>query len=359
VKPEILVSRWIRPEVRALSAYSVQEAAGLIKLDAMENPYGWPEALRREWAERLARIDVNRYPDPQARELVKVLRQVAGIPDDMEVLLGNGSDEIIQIIALALGGAGRTILSVEPGFVMYRMIATFCGLEYVGVPLREDFSLDMPALRAAMAMHQPAVIFLACPNNPTGNLFDEADLLEIIERAPGLVVIDEAYQPFTDATFMGRLGAFPNLLVMRTLSKLGLAGLRLGYLTGPKAWLEELHKVRMPYNINILTQAATRFILERHQVLDRQTATIRQERTRLFGALEVLEGFTPCPSEANFILVRTRSGEAGAVFERLKQGGVLVKNLHGSHPLLEDCLRFTVGAPEENQKLLSLLRDSA
>lgn len=352
---DAFVRRWVRPEIRALAAYQVQEASGLIKLDAMENPYTWPEALRREWAEMLARTDVNRYPDPGARELVKVLREVAGIPGDMEVLLGNGSDEIIQIIALALGGSGRALLSVEPGFVMYRMIATFCGLEYVGVPLREDFSLDMPALKAAMERHQPAVIFLAYPNNPTGNLFDEAELVEIIEAAPGLVVIDEAYQPFTDATFMGRLGAFPNLLVMRTVSKLGLAGLRLGYLAGPKAWLEELHKVRMPYNINILTQVTARFALSHHDLLDRQTAAIRAERTRLFQALEAIPGLTPFPSQANFILVRTEPGQAGRLFQRLKAGGVLVKKLHGSHPLLEECLRITVGTPAENDRLLSLL----
>ncbi len=351
-----LAEHWVRPEIRALSAYHVQKAEGLIKLDAMENPFGWPEELKSAWLERLARVEVNRYPDPEGKELVQVLRRAMAIPQGMEVLLGNGSDEIIQIIAMAVSGPGRTLLSVEPGFVMYRMIATFCGLEYAGVPLREDFSLDLPALLAAIEAHRPAVIFLAYPNNPTGNLFDATQLQQVIEAAPGLVVIDEAYSPFTDATFMGRLGAFPNLLVMRTLSKLGLAGLRLGYLAGPAEWLTEFHKIRLPYNINVLTQATAAFALtEGGAVLREQTALIRTERARLYEALRAIPGLTPHPSQANFILVRTRPGEAEPLFERLREGGVLVKKLHGSHPLLEDCLRFTVGTPEENDRLLQIL----
>ncbi len=351
-----LVERWVRPEIRALAAYHVQEASGLIKLDAMENPHGWPEALKRAWLERLRQVEVNRYPDPEACELAQVLRRVMGVPEGMELLLGNGSDEIIQLIALALGGPGRTILSVEPGFVMYRMIATFCGLQYVGVPLREDFSLDLPAMKEAIERHRPAVVFLACPNNPTGNLFDGEEVVEIVEAAPGLVVIDEAYSPFTDATFMHRLGHFPNLVVMRTLSKLGLAGLRLGYLAGPRAWLAEFHKVRLPYNINVLTQVTATFALtDGWSVLQEQTAAIRVERARLFAALEAIPGLEPFPSEANFILVRTAPGRAEETFEQLKAGGVLVKKLHGSHPLLDACLRLTVGTPEENDRLLQLL----
>ena len=350
------MERWVRPEIRALSAYHVQEAAGLIKLDAMENPFGWPDELKSAWLERLARVEVNRYPDPEGKELVQVLRRAMAIPQGMDILLGNGSDEIIQIIAMAVSGPGRTLLSVEPGFVMYRMIATFCGLEYAGVPLREDFSLDLPALLAAIEAHRSAVIFLAYPNNPTGNLFDTTQLQQVIEAAPGLVVIDEAYSPFTDATFMGRLGAFPNLLVMRTLSKLGLAGLRLGYLAGPAEWLTEFHKIRLPYNINVLTQATAAFALtEGGAVLREQTALIRAERARLHEALLAIPGLVPYPSQANFILVRTRPGEAEPLSERLRGGGVLVKKLHGSHPLLEDCLRFTVGTPEENDRLLQIL----
>ncbi len=354
---EDLVRHWVRAEIRELAAYPVQNAAGLIKLDAMENPYSWPEELRGPWAERLAGLDVNRYPDPQGQRLKARLRQVLRIPAEIELLLGNGSDEIIQLIVMALAGAGRTVLSVEPGFVMYRMITLYCGLRFVGVPLRdEDFGLDVPALLQAMDEHQPAVVFLAYPNNPTGNLFNEAGIRHVLEAAPGLVVVDEAYAPFTSASFLDRLGNYPNLVVMRTLSKMGFAGLRLGYLAGNPAWLDEFDKVRLPYNINVLSQASAEFALEHVAAFDRQTAAIRAERGRLIAALEALPGLQTFATEANFVLVRCPSGRAASVFEGLKRGGVLIKKLDGAHPLLADCLRITVGTPEENDRLLGVLR---
>jgi histidinol-phosphate aminotransferase len=277
-----------------------------------------------------------------------------GIPDDMGLLLGNGSDELIQMLALAVSQTGRKVLSVAPGFVMYRMIALFTGMGYAGVPLRaEDFSLDLPAVLAAIEREQPAVIFLAFPNNPTGNLFEAGDISAIVEAAPGLVVLDEAYAPFTDHSFLPRLGDWPNLLVMRTLSKMGLAGLRLGYLAGPPEWLAEIDKIRLPYNINVLTQASAAFALRHKDVLDEQTRRIRDERSRLFDELSRLDGVRPYPSAANFILVRMPDGRAGAVFESLKDRGVLVKNLDRTQPLLADCLRVTVGRPEENDAFLA------
>jgi len=352
------VAEWVRPAIRALSAYHVPDASGLIKLDAMENPYAWPDALRAEWAELARALDVNRYPHPQAPALKERLREAMGIPAAAEVLLGNGSDEIIQMIALALAGPDRTVLTVEPGFVMYRMIAVFAGMQYCAVPLRAaDFALDLPALREAMVRHRPAVIFIAQPNNPTGNLFDEDALVEIIEAAPGLVVIDEAYAPFTAASLLPRVGEWPNLLVMRTVSKMGLAGLRLGYLAGPPAWLHELDKVRLPYNINALTQRAAELALRHKPVLDAQTEAIRAERSRLHEALAGIDGVQPFPSEANFILLRVPVGRARGIFDGLRGRGVLVKSLDGAHPLLADCLRVTVGTPDENAAFVSALRE--
>jgi histidinol-phosphate aminotransferase len=351
-----LINQWVRPEIRAISAYHVPNPGRMIKLDAMENPYTWPEALRREWLELLHATDVNRYPDPQANALRERLRQSMGIAAEAEILLGNGSDELIQMLALTLAGPGRVVLSVDPGFVMYRMIATFAGMDYQGVPLKpEDFSLDLPALLTAIAQHQPAVIYLAYPNNPTGNLFDAGAIRQVIEAAPGLVVVDEAYAPFTDESFLGEVGRYPNLLVMRTLSKMGLAGLRLGLLVGPKPWLAEIDKTRLPYNINVLTQVSAEFALRHETVFDEQTTQIRQERAVLFEALKDIGGITPFPSDANFILVRMPTGRANEIHADLKSAGVLVKNLHGAHPLLADCLRLTVGTPEENQSLLKAL----
>ena len=354
---EDLVNHWVRPEIHALCAYQVPDAAGLVKLDAMENPYRWPEALRSAWLELLRTTDVNRYPDPRAPHLTHQLRKAMRVDEDMGVLLGNGSDELIQMIAMGVSGPGRTVLSVDPGFVMYRMIATFCDMKYVGVPLRaDDFSLDLPAVLQALDEVQPAVVFLAYPNNPTGNLFDADAVRRIIAGAPGLVVIDEAYAPFTDRSFLAELGQHDNLLVMRTVSKMGLAGLRLGYLVGPPAWLAEFDKIRLPYNINVLTQMSAAFALEHRAVFDEQTRILRESRLALYRQLDALPGIMVFPSDANFLLFRTQSQPASDVFEGLRRAGVLIKNLHGAHPQLADCLRVTVGTPEENDRFVAALR---
>ncbi len=385
-----LVETLIRPEIQALKAYHVPDATGLIKLDAMENPYRWPEALRDDWLAALREAELNRYPDPQARDLQAALREAMAIPDEMGLLLGNGSDELIQMLALAVAAPGKqtraaaaeangealgeapaetltkatsgcpTLLSLDPGFVMYRMIARFVGLEYVGVALSAaEFALDLDTTLAAIEHHRPLLTFIAYPNNPTGNLFDPAAIERIIAASPGLVIVDEAYAPFTDASFLPRLGDWPNLLVMRTVSKMGLAGLRLGYLAGPAGWIAQIDKVRLPYNINCLSQASATFALRHRDVLDAQTETIRAERGRLASALAELDGgqgrLKPFPSEANFLLVRTRPGQAGALFTGLREHGILIKHLDGSHPLLADCLRITVGTPDENAALLAAL----
>jgi histidinol-phosphate aminotransferase len=351
-----LIARLVRPEIRALHAYHVPEAAGLIKLDAMENPYPWPAEIREEWHRLLGAAEINRYPHPQAPMVQAALREAMGIPESMGLVLGNGSDELIQMLAMTVGGPGHKVLSLDPGFVMYRMIATFTGMGYVGVPLNAaDFSLDLPAVLDALDREQPVLTYIAYPNNPTGNLFPAEEIVQIIEAAPGLVILDEAYAPFTDASFLPRLGDWPNLLVMRTVSKMGLAGLRLGYLAGPPEWIEQIDKVRLPYNINALTQASAALALQHRALFDAQTAAIRAERARLFSALEALDGANPYPSQANFILLRLALGGADRVFAGLKGRGVLVKNLNGAHPLLAECLRVTVGRPEENAAFLAAL----
>ncbi len=346
------IERLIRPEIRALKAYHVPEASGLIKLDAMENPYAWPAPMKAAWLEALRDAPLNRYPDPEARALRARLREVFRAPAGMDVLLGNGSDELIQLILLALAQPGAVAMAPTPTFVMYDMIATFTGMRFVGVPLGPDFALDLPALRRAMAEHRPAVVFLAWPNNPTGNLFDEGMVETIVREAPGLVVVDEAYHAFADKTFLDRLGRFDNLLVMRTMSKQGLAGLRLGMLFGHPDWLAEFDKLRLPYNISVLTQVSARFALDHLDELDRQAALIRVERERVFAALTALPGLKAWPSAANFILFRL-PGAATPVHERLRRAGVLVKNLDGTLP---GCLRVTIGTPEENDAFLSALR---
>lgn len=352
LKPEQL----IRDEIRALTTYHVPDASGFVKLDAMENPYTLPASLRAELGQLAHDAAINRYPDAAATALKARLRSSMEVPDGMEILLGNGSDELIQILAMAIAKPGATILSLEPSFVMYKMITAFAGVSYVGVPLRPNFSLDLDATLTAIDQHQPALIFIAYPNNPTGNLFDMTALLRILDAAPGLVVLDEAYHAFALQSFMPLLARYPNLLVMRTLSKLGLAGLRLGFLVGRPAWLQELDKLRLPYNVNVLTQQVAERVLAHPEILEQQTAAIRDERMQLKQALDNIAGLEAFPSAANFILLRIEN--ADKVFDNLKQRGILIKSLSRAHPLLANCLRVTVGTPGENRKFLTSLTAS-
>jgi histidinol-phosphate aminotransferase len=258
------------------------------------------------------------------------------------------------MIAIACAKPGAKLLAPVPGFVMYQMSAKFAQLEFVGVPHRADLTLDVDAMLAAIAEHKPAIVYLAYPNNPTGTLYADADIERIIAAAQGgLVVIDEAYQPFAQESWIGRVLDYENVVVMRTVSKLGLAGIRLGYLAGAPAWLNEFDKVRPPYNVNVLTQAAAEFMLDHVDVLEAQAAQLREERAKLAAALAALPGTTVFPSAANFLLVRMP--DADAAFSALLNAKVLVKNVGKMHPLLANCLRLTVGTPDENAQMLAAL----
>jgi histidinol-phosphate aminotransferase len=348
--PEALV----RDDIRALTAYHVAPAKGMVKLDAMENPYRLPPELAASMGERLAQVAVNRYPDASGAALKEVLRETMRIPAGLDLLLGNGSDEILQIISLALAKPGACVLSLEPSFVMYRLAAIAAGMRYAGLALRDDFSLDTPALLAAIGRERPALTWIAYPNNPSGNLFPRESILAAVRASPGLVVVDEAYYPFAGgASLLDEAGRHPNLLVVRTVSKLGLAGLRLGVAIGAPGWIHELEKLRMPYNVNSLSSAAAQFLLAHREVFERQAADIVRERARLEQALDAMPGALRFPSAANFILVRVP--DAPRAFEALRQSGILVRTLHGSHPLLAHCLRLTVGTPDENTRMLEAL----
>lgn len=347
---------WLRPEIQTLTAYQVADARGLIKLDAMENPHTFPSQLRVPWLERLQTVALNRYPDAGGQALKKALRTRMGIPEHAALMLGNGSDEILQLLMLALARPGASLVTPEPGFAMFRLISRVAGMEYVGVPLAENFALNTAAMLAAIGSRQPALVIVAQPNNPTGNAFDASALRQIVAAAPGLVVIDEAYYPFADAHCLDWLDEFDNLLIMRTLSKLGLAGLRLGLLAGAPRWIDALEPVRLPYNINSLTQASAEFALEHYAAFAEQAAMIRAERARLASELQALAPLEVYPSQANFLLVRVPPGRANSLHAGLRAAGVLVKNLHGSHPAVADCLRITVGTEHENSCLLAALK---
>jgi histidinol-phosphate aminotransferase len=351
-----LIARYIRQDVQSMHGYAIQPSAGMVKLDAMENPFPLPEALRHELGKRLANVAINRYPGSRIDDLRAALARYVALPEGYDLILGNGSDEIITLLSMACDVPGAKVLAPVPGFVMYDMSARLQGLQFVGVPLTADFELDEAAMLAAIAAHQPAIVYIAYPNNPTANLFDDAVIEKIISAAPGLVVFDEAYQPFASRSYMDRVTGHDKVLIMRTLSKFGLAGVRLGYLLGPKALVAEIDKVRPPYNVSVLNAEAALFALEHANEFARQAAVLRSERTRLVAALKAMPGVTPFPSEANMVL--TRVPDAAALFEALKQRRVLVKNVSKLHPLLANCLRLTVGTPEENDLMIRALKES-
>lgn len=345
----------IRSDILSMTSYPVADATGFVKLDAMENPFPLPEALAAQLGERLAGVALNRYPAPRPAQLIERIKRVMGVPAGCDVLLGNGSDEIISMMAVACSKPGAKLLAPTPGFVMYQMSAKFSHVEFVGVPLRADMTLDTDAMLAAIAEHRPSIIFLAYPNNPTGTLYSDDDMGRIIRAArSSLVVIDEAYQPFAQKSWISRVSEFDNVVVMRTVSKLGLAGIRLGYLVGAPVWLNEFDKVRPPYNVNVLTQAAAEFMLEHVDVLDAQAAQLRDERDALAQAVAALPGALVFRSAANFLLVRVP--DADATFETLRNAKVLIKNVSKMHPLLANCLRLTVGTPDENAQMLAALK---
>ena len=349
----------IRQDVKSMHAYAIQDSTGLVKLDAMENPFRLPEALQRELGERLGRVAINRYPVGCVADVVGALSTYVELPVGCKLMLGNGSDELISLLAMACDLPGATILAPVPGFVMYEMSAKLQGLRFVGVPLTPRFELDEAAMRAAIESHRPAITYIAYPNNPTANLFDEGAVERIVAAVgvqSGLVVLDEAYQPFSSRTWMDRAGGLPHVLVMRTLSKFGLAGVRLGYMVGPAQLIDEVDKVRPPYNVSALNAEATLFALAHADEFARQAAELRSERERLRAALLQMPGVEPFPSEANMILVRV--ADSATVFQGMKQRGVLVKNVAPMHPLLANCLRLTVGTKEENALMIKALRAS-
>lgn len=352
------IQRYVRDDVRNLHPYVVQPSTGMVKLDAMENPFRLPPELQRELGERLGAVALNRYPGERIEVLREALAKHSQMPEGYALMLGNGSDELISMLAMACNQPGAAILAPTPGFVMYEMSAELQAMKFVGVPLQPDsLELDEPAMLAAVEQHRPALIYIAYPNNPTGNLFDDAIIERIVQAAPGLVIVDEAYQPFASRSYIDRLTRHDHVLLMRTLSKFGLAGVRLGYMMGRRELIEQIEKVRPPYNVSVLNCEAALFALDHEDEFARQARVLRAERQRLFDALKAMPGVHPYPSEANMILVKVP--DAPRCFEGMKQRKVLVKSVARSpSPLLANCLRLTVGSPEENDLMIAALRES-
>ena len=357
VSPSLL--QRIRQDVQSMHAYAIQESAGMVKLDAMENPHRLPADLQKALGERLGALALNRYPDGRVNDLRLALAQHMDMPEGYDLMLGNGSDELISLLAMACDVPGASVLAPLPGFVMYAMSAQLQGLAFHGVPLTPEFELDEAAMLAAIEAHKPSIVYLAYPNNPTGNLWNDESIEKIVlaqGAQGGLVVMDEAYQPFASKSYLDRITRHSHVLLMRTLSKFGLAGVRLGYMMGPRALIAEIDKVRPPYNISVLNYECALFALEHAEVFAEQAKELRAQRTRLQEALAALPGVHPFPSEANMILARVP--DAAQTFERLKTRKVLIKNVSKMHPLLANCLRLTVGTAQENTLLLAALKES-
>ncbi len=354
----------IRPEVGTQVPYTAGPAPApgrRVKLDANESPFALGDAMRgalaEEFARALAAVDLHRYPDPTARELRERLARDLGVAAD-QLLISNGSDEAIQMLHLAVAGPGAAVAIPVPTFVMYDIAARVLGTRVVEVPLSETFTLDAGRFVAALRAERPRLVFLARPNNPTGNLFDATDVETILRACAerdcqALVVVDEAYVDYAGRTFLPRLRDFPNLVILRTLSKIGLAGIRLGMLLASADTVREINKVRLPYNVNALSQAAAKVVLDHGDLVRQQAACIVAERERVQAALAVLPGVTAFPSDANFILVRTRR-PGSLVAAALLARDIVVRDFSRA-PHLADCLRVTIGTPEENDAFLAAL----
>ena len=344
----------LRDELTNLHAYAVHDANGLVKLDAMENPFSLPEELRAQWTQCLNQAAINRYPEPSPAGLKQKLKDCFGPQSGSDLLLGNGSDELIQLLALAVAKPGASILTVSPSFSMYEMIADMVGIKVHVVPLTKQYELDLTAMLECIVQIDPALIFLAYPNNPTGNLWDRAAIVSIVQASRGIVVIDEAYGPFANASFSEELQHYPNMVLLRTASKLGLAGIRFGWLAGPTALIAELDKLRLPYNINVLTQRTMSFALDHYKVFAEQAQQICTLRSELYRQLAQLEGVQAYPTAANFVLFKTLSKNATDVYQLLLANKVLIKNL-SMQVGLEQCLRVTVGSKQENDIFIRML----
>jgi histidinol-phosphate aminotransferase len=363
-----LISTRIRQDIQSMHAYAIQDSAGMVKLDAMENPHRLPAPLQAELGQRLGALALNRYPDGRVNDLRTALANHAQIPDGFDIMLGNGSDELISLLAMACDvpsstGEPAVVLAPVPGFVMYAMSAQLQGLKFVGVPLTADFELDEAAMLAAIALHKPAIVYLAYPNNPTANLWDEAAMANVVAAQSaqgGLVVLDEAYQPFASRSYIDTIRKAPehhnHVLLMRTLSKFGLAGVRLGYMMGPKALIAEIDKVRPPYNISVLNYECALFALAHSEVFRQQALDLIAQRAIIFEELKKMTGIQCWKSDANMMLVRVP--DAAKTFDGMKARGILVKNVSKMHPLLANCLRLTVGTAPENRLMLAALKES-
>lgn len=350
--------------IRRLAPYQVPRAPDArAKLDANEMPFDLEPEHARELAEVLAQVPLNRYPAADCGELRAAVAERINV-SERALVFGNGSDELVQLLISAFSrpreGSDRAlVLYPTPSFIWFRLATLGSGLEPLEVPLGEHFELDLDRLRRVIASERPNVAFFARPNNPTGTLWPSSEIAGLAAEFPDVLFIsDEAYAEYCGDSMIELVPRHPNLAVMRTLSKIGLAALRIGYLYAADSIVAELEKVRAPYNVGALNQAAAVWLLRRHpELLSQRCSQVIAERERMSSALDEISGVTVYPSQANLLLIRIGDpgdGRAGQLWEQLRERGVLVRNLDRPGPLA-GCLRVTIGTRRENDLLLAEL----
>jgi histidinol-phosphate aminotransferase len=357
------ITSLVKPNIRSLRAYEAGEIPCRVKLDANESPYSAFDVRRLPAGRQGSAFNVkkifqtlNRYPDPEAKSLRELIAKEFKVKPE-NILHGNGSDELIYYLITTFGGP---VLYPTPTFSMYGIIAQAIGEKRVEILLDRKFGLDMERILKAINKHKPRLIFLSSPNNPTGNCFSPDKILRIVEFTFllltshfSLVVIDEAYQPFSNKkSFLPLLKKYKNLVILRTLSKIGLAGLRVGFMIADSRIIKEVNKVRLPFNLNSLSQAVAIEALKDRKTIKSQMKFITSERKKLFDGLTKIKGIEPYPSEANFILFRV--GNPDKIYKGLLKRGVLIRNMKD---VVDGCLRVTVGTPEENTIFLNALKN--
>lgn len=350
------MKRLIREEIIRQKGYHADVVSCRIKLHANESPFTLSPSLKDALFEEMKKVHLNRYPEPGSPRIRERFAQYYGVKKDM-LMVGNGSDELIHILCTALPDATPGVMVPVPAFSMYRIISLNAGQTVTEVPLEaETFELHVDAMLDQMAQKSPALVFISYPNAPTGNCFDEKKIEAVIAKSAGIVVVDEAYGIFSGKTLIPLLAKYDNLVILKTLSKVGLAAMRIGFLIGQPSLVRELDKVRLPYNINALSQVAANFYIDQQAFFSAQVAEVVRGRDELFEALGKIEGIRPYPTDANFIFLRC-DFDADRIHRDLIARGVLIKNLN-SPGVLKNCMRVTVGSREENEGFLKALRSA-
>ena len=346
----------IKPEVRALRAYTLSPHRASVKLNQNENPWDAPLRIKEEVLRRFAARNWSRYPDFVPTSLHERLARFAEWKPD-GIIAGNGSNELIQAVLMVTMAAGKRVVISEPTFMLYRQVATVLGGDVESVLLTPDLKYDTEALLNTIEARQPDVIIICSPNNPTGCVIDEAALRSILRASRGLVVIDEAYHEFAEHSVVPLLNEHENLVVLRTFSKaMAFAALRVGYLMAAPELVREIGKALLPYNLNAFSQIAAEIAMENYErELGPLVKQIIAERDRVFAALSGMDGLSPVPSRANFMIVKSAT-DPKRIFTDLLKRDILIRDVTG-YPMLGEYFRFSVGTPDENDRLLKAIRE--